>query len=395
MKTYDIHTIKEKRILGRTADIAPTANTIATTAATKTATATTDTTAPLALFWGGAAVEVTVKSREVWATFSSNYDNAEPWVSVFINESFVSRFMIEKGEARTICLARGLNRETENLISIVKDTQPMSDDAHHALFVHSILLSDDGTFCPIKPRALKIEFIGDSITSGEGLAGAPSENDWIPQWFVASKTYAVLTARALNADYSILSQCGWGLCWAWDGNPNNKLPPFYESVCGVQQSAYHKTLGAHEVHRFNGGSDFVVINLGTNDNGAFFQVPWHDENGNTHIITNADGTPSERAKEEIVESTKNFLIKIRHHNPSAKIVWAWGMITLTVVPPLIQKGIDAYKAENGDTNVYTIELESMEDIEKTDGDKGSRGHPGQKTHIRAAEKLTAFLQSIR
>ena len=69
------------------------------------------------------------------------------------------------------------------------------------------------------------------------------------------------------------------------------------------------------------------------------------------------------------------------------------MIKLQLVPPLIQYGIEEYKYESGDKNVYTCELDPMEDVEKFDEDKGSRGHPGPKTHKLAAEKLYAFIKN--
>ena len=88
--------------------------------------------------------------------------------------------------------------EKENLISIIKDTQPMSEDILHELKITGIGLDDEGEFCELKPRSYKMEFIGDSITSGEGLAGKPDEMEWITQWFCASKTYAVQLAKKMN-----------------------------------------------------------------------------------------------------------------------------------------------------------------------------------------------------
>ena len=53
----------------------------------------------------------------------------------------------------------------------------------------------------------------------------------------------------------------------------------------------------------------------------------------------------------------------------------------------IQKGVDEYKTTTGDKDVYTLELESLFDLEKTPQEKGSRGHPGYKTHQAAATKI--------
>lgn len=376
MKTFKINQLTDKRILGR-----------------NTANAGND--EVLTLFWGSSALEFCVKAKQVWVKVSSEYDTSEPWISVDVNESAVGRFVVPKGEPYWICVASSLNNEKENLISIIKDTQPMSGEAHHSLFIHEIGLDDDGTFCPVKKRNLKIEFIGDSITSGEGLAGSPEEGDWITQWFCASKTYAVQAAKALNADWSAFSQCGWGLCWGWDGNRNSVMPAHYENVCSVMWGDYQEKLGAHDKYDFGEGSDFVVLNLGTNDNGAFFQPPWKDENGKEYPLTKiSDSEVGEEENLIITESTVKFLQLIRKHNPKAKILWTWGMIKLNVVPPCIKKGIDKYKQISGDENVYSLELDSMEDVEKLPEDKGSRGHPGPKTHKLAANAIVKMIKSL-
>ena len=68
------------------------------------------------------------------------------------------------------------------------------------------------------------------------------------------------------------------------------------------------------------------------------------------------------------------------------------MLRLNVVPDLIQKGVEEYKAATGDKNVYTLELEDAVTLEKTPQEKGSRGHPGYKTHQTAALKIASSLR---
>ena len=70
------------------------------------------------------------------------------------------------------------------------------------------------------------------------------------------------------------------------------------------------------------------------------------------------------------------------------------MLSLDIVPALIQKGIKEYMSASGDMNVYALELESMDDIEKNPEDKGSRGHPGPLTHKKAAEKIYDFIKTL-
>ena len=332
------------------------------------------------LFWAASAIEVNLKARELWAEISSDYDVHEIWLAVEVNGSQTARFIAPKSPT-WVCLAHNLNPEKENLISVIKDTQPMPGDNMHELKISGLRLDDDGEFLPVKARSCKIEFIGDSVTSGEGLAGAPDEMDWISQWMCGSKTYAVQLAKKMNADWTCISQSGWGLCWGWDGDLNSRIPLHYEKICSVLTGEHQKETGTCDNLDYGDGADYVVLNLGTNDNGGF---KIHDDGNGA----------SGKAGQTIVSAAKQFLHDIRRHNPRAKIIWSWGLLVLDVVPPLIQKGIDEYIAETNDRNVYSLELEPMTMIEKTDEDKGSREHPGYISHKRAAEQLAAFISRL-
>lgn len=352
MKSYKINEINNKRILGRTSFYKDS----------------------LALFWGASALEINVHAKEVWINISSDYDTYESWIAVEINGYETNRFMAPK-EEQWICIARNLNPEKENLISIIKDTQAMSGDNHHVLFINAVGLDDAGTFLQLKSRSMKMEFIGDSITSGEGLAGHSDEMDWITQWFCASKTYAMQVAKEMNADWSVISQCGWGISWGWDGNINSKIPPHYTKVCSLLNSDFQKSFKTTDEYDFKNGSDWVVVNLGTNDN--------------TGVSVHASGQDIN----VVYDDVKAFLKVIRSKNPAAKILWVWGMISLDKIPRVVSKAIKDYKAENKDDFVFSMELPSMGDVEKTEKDKGSRGHPGPRTHEIGAQAIIDFIKS--
>jgi len=363
MKNYPVKEVKNIRLLGRNVE-----GGICKDGAVR-------------LFWAGASLEVAVKAREVWAEISCNYDFHEIWLAIEVNGYQISRFIAPKRPI-WVCLARNLNPEKENLISIIKDTQPMSGDNLHELKITGLRLDDAGEFCTPKPHDCKIEFIGDSITSGEGLAGSPDEMDWITQWFCASKTYAAQLAKKMNADWSTISQCGWGLCWGWDGDVTSNIPMYYSQVCGVLNGEQQQALGTCDVVPYNNGADYVILNLGTNDNSGFKSQD--DGKGAAGV-----------AGQAIVAEVKRFLGEIRRYNPKAKIIWTWGMIPIDIVPALIQSGIKEYIKDSADMNVYPLELEGMDKLEKSDEDKGSRGHPGSLTHKKAAERIYEFIKTLK
>lgn len=163
---------------------------------------------------------------------------------------------------------RGLNPDTVKNVRVVKDVQPMSSDPHCLLQIHALKV--DGELLPVTDKPLKVEFIGDSITSGEGTIGAKDETDWVPMLFTALRNYTAITAEALNADYRVFSQSGWGVLTGWDNNPDTNIPAYYEQICGVLTGERNEALGAFSDHDFTSWQpDVVVVNLGTNDGEPF------------------------------------------------------------------------------------------------------------------------------
>jgi hypothetical protein len=124
------------------------------------------------------------------------------------------------------------------------------------------------------------------------------------------------------------------------------------------------------------------LNLGTNDNSGFKSQD--DGKGVAGIAGKA-----------IVAEVKRFLGEIRRYHQNAKIIWTWGMIPIDIVPALIQQGIKEYIKDTADENVYALELEGMDKLEKSEEDKGSRGHPGPLTHKKAAERIFDFIKTLQ
>ncbi|MBP5464307.1 MAG: hypothetical protein J6Y13_03960, partial [Treponema sp.] len=81
-----------------------------------------------------------------------------------------------------------------------------------------------------------------------------------------------------------------------------------------------------------------------------------------------------------------FMKKLRRYNPSARIIWVYGMCTFDQ-GDIIQAGFDDYIKESGDKAASFIRLDPLS-LEGED-EHGSRQHPGPVTHLRAARKLCA------
>lgn len=349
---------------------------------------TTEQRAPLTLFWTGSAIELQVTGSELWVEVESDYDIHEPWISILINGVPVSRQMVTAGRY-WICIFRGMSEGTVKNVRIVKDVQAMSADPGCLLQFHA--LKSDGAFLPVEEKPYKIEFIGDSITSGEGAIGARAEEDWIPMWFSAIHNYTYMTAEAMNADYRVVSQSGWGVLTSWDNNPNNNIPDYYEQVCGLLTGENNQTLGAGDPYDFESWQpDVVVINLGSNDGGAFQTPEWRDPlTGKVHKQRlNEDGSYHEEDLTAFENAVDRFLVKLRKNNPKAQLVWAYGMLGFPMMPA-IYRAVDRYTKRTGDRRVSVLQLPDT-----TEETIGARTHPGELSHRRAAETLSEHLQGI-
>ena len=343
---------------------------------------------PLTLFWTGSAIELNAKGSEIWIEVEADYDIYEPWISISINSAFVSRQMLTAGRY-WICVFRGMNENAIKNVRIVKDVQAMSGDSGCSLKIHAVKF--DGEFLPVEEKTYKIEFIGDSITSGEGTIGAKAEEDWIPMWFSAINNYSFMTAESLNAEYRIISQSGWGVFTSWDNNIHANIPEYYEKVCGLVSGEKNEVLGAFNENDFDSWQpDVVVVNLGTNDGGAFNQPEWKDEvTGETRKQRiNEDGTFNEKDLEDFEAAALHFLIKLRKYNKKANIVWVYGMLGIPMMPA-IYRAVDAYTKKTGDKKVSVFQLPNT-----TEETVGARSHPGILAHEKAAKALTEYIKEI-
>lgn len=340
------------------------------------------------LFWTGSGFEVNVTGTELWAEFITDYNEYEQWILIEINGCVVSRQMLNPGKSE-VCLFRGRENEAVKNVRVFKEVQAMPLDENASLLVTA--LKTDGKFKKVKDKKIKIEFIGDSITSGEGIYGAKEEEEWISMWFSCNGNYAFETAKALNADFRIISQSGWGVVCGWDNDPSRALPKYYEKVCGVLSGKTNKEYGAFKKHDFKSWQpDVVVINLGTNDSGAFeqpeFVIPETGEKFKLH--KNKDGSFKREDIEFFEKGVYDFLVKVRKNNPKAEIIWVYGMLGTSLMEALYEAEIK-YKADHNDKKVYLKELDN-----NTPEITGARQHPGKGCHKKAAEKLTALIKEI-
>lgn len=341
---------------------------------------------PLPIFFNGSGIELNVSGTELWIDLEVDFDVHEPWIVIELNGAFLSRQMVLRG-SQSLCVFRGMSPEAVKNVRIIRELQAMTEDDANHLLIHGV--KSDGTFYPVPKKALTFEFIGDSITSGEGTYGAMPDMDWLPMYMSYSRGYAKLVSDTLDADFYLFSQGGWGVLCGWDNDPRHNIPSRYEAVCGLCGGEYNKKLGAAEPYDFTERhTDAVIINLGTNDASAFNEAAWHDpETGEVFKLhKHSDGNYHEQDLECFKGAVTNFLKMVRRGNPDAHIIWCYGMLGYDL-SLAITDAINRYQAESGDKNTAFLQLPNT-----TTETVGSRSHPGEKSHIRAAQVLTEYLK---
>lgn len=336
----------------------------------------------LPLLWAGSGLELCFTGSELHLLLDVDFSQFEPWLAVELNGAPILRMPLNRG-TQEVCLFRGMTPGIPKKVQIFKDTQPIADDLAHRLWVRELAWGD-GEFLPLPECACRLEFLGDSLTSGEGVVGAVEEMDWVPALFSASHSWAKLTADLLDADFRLISQSGWGVRSGWDNDPAHTIPGIYDKVCGPALGEANLAVGSQDSYDFNSWqADAIIVNLGTNDAGAMGNPPWQGSDGQ---IFQQHGDEEGLALFE--DAVVRFLMDLRHQNPVAKLVWVYGMIDGPLAP-VLDKAVARFRRETGDQNAYYLTLPVV-----TEETMGSRLHPGLPCHQTASKVTAEFLRSI-
>ena len=221
------------------------------------------------------------------------------------------------------------------------------------VFVTAITV--DGVFAaPPAEKKRKLEFIGDSITCGYGILGAPGK-PYHTRTEDATVNYAAQVAKALDAEARFLSISGQGVVHECTGNEGRTLTSFFD--CNTR-------MPAEGAWNFADGwqPDAVIINAGTNDVGG------------------------KTTDEEMTAGAAAFVRRVRARYPDAVILWTYGLMNRQFIPALTAAVETVRKT---DEKVWFLPLDR---IDGSKGEVGANGHPGLLAHRRAAIALAAFLQ---
>lgn len=310
--------------------------------------------APL-LSWPGTAIA----GNFTGTSFSVKLDdqNGKNFFNVFLDGDTTRPIIIQADKgSKTYLIANGLKPGTHSFL-ITKRTE----GEEGATVFQGLELDDKADLAPPPPRPQRrIEFFGDSITSGMGNEAPDDGVDNLGKDKNNYLSYASIAARKLGAEAHITSQSGIGVMISWFPFI---MPQFYDQVNAVGNND-----STWDFSRWT--PDVVVINLMQND-------AWLIDNERR-----LQPVPSEAQR---IQAYKSFVKRIRAVYPKAYIVCALGSMDATREgsrwPGYVSAAVKEMQGE-GDQRIDTLFFEFT----------GYGAHPRVKHHEANAEKLSAFIR---
>lgn len=254
------------------------------------------------------------------------------------------------------------NRTVKRTLTMVEDLEPgmhrieiYRETEEVDAYCEWKSLTLNGELIPAEKAPMLIEFVGDSITTGYGAYpfSEGSDSQTVNRQ-AGTKSYAFLTAAELGMDIQVCCTSGYGVEVGYNADRVN-MQEMYE------YTAYHHDNSEDALWSFERPADIVVINMGTNDNGARKQYGVSED--------------------QVLAGIKNMMKIAREKNPDCKVVWCTGMMGTT-----FKSGTMEIVEELGGAEAGYFFCELPKDT------TGGGGHPSEEGHIAAAEVLTAFLE---
>lgn len=238
-----------------------------------------------------------------------------------------------------------------------------SEGEEGATVFQGLELADGGKLLAPPPRkARRIEFFGDSISSGMGNESPADGPDHLVKDKNSFMSYASITARALDAELHLISQSGIGVMISWFPFI---MPQFYDQLNAVGNND-----SVWDFKRWT--PDVVVINLFQNDS-------W--------LIDREKRLSPMPDDAQRVAAYRRFVETIRSKYPKAYIICALGSMDAvrpgSKWPGYVRTAVDQMRDESKDARIDTVVLPYT----------GFNGHPRIPQHRDNAALLTAVIRS--
>lgn len=305
------------------------------------------------LSWPGTSIAANFTGSSLSVTLDDQM--GKNFFNVFIDDKPPVIIQAAQG-SKTYAVASGLPAGAHRLL-ITKRTE----GEEGATVFKGLALADGGKLLPPPPRkSRRIEFFGDSITSGMGNESPDDGPDHLLKDKNNYLSYASITARALDAEAHITSQSGIGVMISWFPFT---MPDFYDQLSAVGNNDSKWDFKSWT-------PDVVVVNLFQNDR-------W--------LVDREKRLSPMPDDAQRIAAYRTFVQKIRALYPRAYIVCALGSMDAVQAgskwPGYVRTAVDQMR-DGGDQRIDTIIFPW----------NGFGGHPRVKQHQANAALLTDFIR---
>lgn len=296
------------------------------------------------------------------------------WIAVYIDNALVpdKRIELKNTEQEVVLYESPVKREVT--ITIMKYTEP----EFAVCGIKYINIGSGTLLAPPAPKKRRIQIIGDSITCGYGVEGDVERSLLKTSEENPAKSYSVIMAQNLDADFEIVAWNGKGIITSYVGEDENVVPdkswlmPMLYKYTDAGCSRYYFNEPQEKWELWEHSSfepDIITINLGTNDASYTRGIP-------------------ERTN-EFTKGYLDFLGYIHTVHPKAAILCMLGIMDQSLCPA-VGEAAGLFKKKYTDVNISYLHLPMQQD---EDG-LGTFWHPVYKTQKKSAELITEHIRHM-
>ena len=278
------------------------------------------------MYWSGSSVKLNFQGTEVRAVIKDQ--RADNFYNVIIDRDSIYRLKLDSVKKEYV-LAKDLP-EGKHSIELYKITEY---DRGKTVFYGFELNQGAKVLPPPAMKKRKIEVYGNSITAGYGVEDTTGDS---PASIYQNNylSYAALTARHYDADYSFIAKSGIGITISWFPYT---MPEVYDRLNPDDPKS------KWDFSRFK--PDIVVINLFQNDS-------WLTNNPAHAEFKRLFGT-KRPTPEFLINAYADFVKTIRSKHPKANIICVLGNMDITREGSPWPGYVEAAVKRLNDKKIYT------------------------------------------
>lgn len=273
----------------------------------------------LGLYWAACGVELTCKTTVLYIEMDS--DAPDNYVQVGIDDCFTRPILVHCTPGRKMYKITDSLKPGIHKFTLRRRTDPTT----MGCFLYGIWVGDKAELQFTPAKELKIDYYGDSVSSGHGDEAEEGENVVERLYWNPMRAFTGFSAQLLDADYTVISKSGIGLMVSW-----------YDQVIGDIYDLENPHDYKQKYDFTCQPADVVVVNIMQNDS-------W--------LISKMNPRPGEA---DIVKAYVNFVRKLLVAYPQAKIVCALGPMNIVAEgspwPEYVKRSVAELQKENPERN---------------------------------------------